>query len=301
MPRKVTSDMRAATAMKLAATTTAIFLLEPPIIEPLGQRLAQRERGKLGVLPLRVEQRLALLAEQHLLHLPEEDGVRAVRQVLHHAAVERHQRVDQHRRAGGEARPVARLEARLAALRAAEAGGELPVLRAQHVDAERLALRHRGVGGGELVDAGEHRGRIRGRRAHRGRRHAVAVARVVAGDDVDGAGERAHARLELLRVHRLGVHGGILPSHARLARWSVSTRWVRTTPTSRWSSTAATTARIARARTTWSRTCATASASACATCSATGRSPATSARCAPPSSPSTRTRAPAASGTRTMR
>src|SRR5687768_9161663 len=128
MPRKVTSDMRAATAMKLAATTTPMRRSKTPIIEPLGQRLAERERGELCVLALRVEQRLAFLAEQHLLHLPEEDGVRAVRQALHHAAVERHQRVDQHRRAGRQPRPVARLEARLAALRPAEAGGELPVL-----------------------------------------------------------------------------------------------------------------------------------------------------------------------------
>src|SRR5688572_857765 len=300
MPRKVTRDMRAATAMKFAPTTTAIFLSKTPIIQPLGQRLTEGERGELRVLAFRVEQRLALLAEQHLLDLAEEDGVRAVRQVLHHAAVERHQRVDQHRRAGGQARPVARLEARLAALRAAEAGGKLPVLRAQHVDAERLALRHRAVRGGELVDAGEDGGRVGSGRAHRGCRHAVAVAGVVAGNDVDRAGERAHARLELLRVHRLGVHGGILPSHARLPRWSVSTRWARTMPTSRWSSTAATTARTARARTTWCLTCATASASACATCSATGRSPATRERCARPSSPSTHTRAPAASGRRTM-
>src|SRR5689334_12542632 len=123
MPRKVTSDMRAATAMKFAATTKPMRRSKPPIVQPLGERLAQRERGELGVLALGVEQRLALLAEQHLLHLAEEDGVRAVRHLLHHAAVERHQRVDQHRRAGGEAGPLARLEARLAALRAAEGGG----------------------------------------------------------------------------------------------------------------------------------------------------------------------------------
>src|SRR2546422_9112333 len=117
--------------------------LETPIIQAFGKRLAERERSELGVLALGVEQRLAFLSEQHLLHLPEEDGVRAVRELLHHTAVERHQRVDQHRRAGGEPRPVARLEARVAALRAAEGARQLPVLRAQHVDAERLALRHR--------------------------------------------------------------------------------------------------------------------------------------------------------------
>src|SRR6185436_8306687 len=106
MPRNVTSDMRAATAMKFAATTKTMRRSKAPVIETLGQRLTEGERGELGVLTFRVEQRLSLLAQQHLLYLPEEDGVRAVHQALHHAAVERHQRVDQHRRAGREARPV---------------------------------------------------------------------------------------------------------------------------------------------------------------------------------------------------
>src|SRR5678815_2644531 len=120
MPRNVTSDMRAATAMKFAATTKTILRSKAPVIETLRQRLTEGERSELRVLAFRIEQRLALLAQQHLLHLPEEDGVRAVRQALHHAAVERHQRVDQHRRAGRDARFKSRDWTRLAALRAAE-------------------------------------------------------------------------------------------------------------------------------------------------------------------------------------
>jgi hypothetical protein len=59
--------MRAATEMKFVATTT-----------------------------LGIEQRLALLAEQHLLDLAEEHGMRAVRDLLHQPAVEGHERVDEH-------------------------------------------------------------------------------------------------------------------------------------------------------------------------------------------------------------
>src|SRR5688572_26589090 len=138
MPRKVTRLIRAATARKLAPMTTRMRLSisKTPVIQTFRERLAEREGSELGVLPLRVQQRLALLADQHLRHLPEKNGVRAVHQALHHVAVERDQRVDEHRRAGGEARPVARLEAPLAALRAAERGGEPPVLGAQHVDRE---------------------------------------------------------------------------------------------------------------------------------------------------------------------
>src|SRR6185436_8621223 len=211
MPRNVTRLMRAATATKFAATTTVIFsILETPVIEPLGQGFPQRERGELRVLALRIEQRLALLADQDLLDLAEEDGVRAVDEAFHHAAVEGHQRVDQHRRAGREARPVARLEARFAALRAAEGSRELPVLGAQHVDAERLALRHRAVRGCQLVDARQHRRRIGGRGAHRGSGHPVAMTRLQAGDDVHRPGERAHADLELLGVDGLCIHENIL-------------------------------------------------------------------------------------------
>src|SRR6185369_1212274 len=215
MPRKVTRLIRAATEMKFAARTTAISLLrspslEAPVIQPLGQGLADGERSELGVLAFRVQQGLALLAEEHLLHLAEEDGVAAVRHLLHHAAVERHERVDQRGRSRGELGPVAVLEAALAALRAAERGRELPVLGAQHVDAEGAGFRHRAVRGGELVDAYEHRGRLGAGRAHRGRGHAVAVPGVSAGDDVDRAGERAHARLELPGVERLCFHANIL-------------------------------------------------------------------------------------------
>src|SRR5437879_2176014 len=121
MPRKVTRLIRDATATKFAATTTVIRLSKAPVIEAFRERLSEGERRQLRVLALGIEKRLALLAEQHLLDLPEEDGVRAVRKVLHHAAVERHQRVGQHRRAGGELDPVARLEAPLPGLRAAEA------------------------------------------------------------------------------------------------------------------------------------------------------------------------------------
>src|SRR4051812_32363430 len=117
--------MRDATATKFAAMTTAMRRSMPcrklrtskaPVVQALGQRLSQREGRELRVLPFGIEQRLALLAEQHLLDLPEEDGVRAVHEMLHHAAVERHQRIDEHRRSGGEARPVAGLEAAFAAL-----------------------------------------------------------------------------------------------------------------------------------------------------------------------------------------
>src|SRR5712691_7380110 len=201
MPRNVTRLIRAATEMKFAAMTTAMRRsnsqkfsfkkkreLKTPVIQPLGERLAQGERGELRVLALGVEQRLALLAEEHLLHLPQEYGMRAVRELVDDAAVERHQRVDEHRRAGGELRPVARLEAPLAGLRAAEAGRELPVVGAQHVRAEQLALRDRAVRRGELVDADQHRGRVGARRADRGRGHAVAMAAVRAGDDADAAG-----------------------------------------------------------------------------------------------------------------
>src|SRR2546422_11730835 len=68
--------------------------LETPIIQAFGKRLAERERGELGVLAVGIEQRLAFLFEQHLLHLPEGDGVRAGRELLHHAAGGRHPRVD---------------------------------------------------------------------------------------------------------------------------------------------------------------------------------------------------------------
>ena len=74
--------MRAATAMKFAATTTRMLLSRNPSNPAFGERLAERERGELGVLALGVEQRLALLAEQHLLDLAEEDGVRAVRELF---------------------------------------------------------------------------------------------------------------------------------------------------------------------------------------------------------------------------
>src|SRR4026209_1508940 len=134
----------------------------------------------------------------------------AVRHLLHHAAVERHQGFDQRRRAAGGFGPVARLEARLAALRAAERGRKLPVLGAQHVDAERARLRHCAMRGSELVDAHQHGRRLDGGRAHRRRGHAVAVPGVRAGDDVDRARERAHAGLELLRVERLCFHANIL-------------------------------------------------------------------------------------------
>src|SRR2546425_1258817 len=36
------------------------------LFRSFGKRLAERERGKLGILALGVEQRLALLSEQHL-------------------------------------------------------------------------------------------------------------------------------------------------------------------------------------------------------------------------------------------
>src|SRR5688500_3864201 len=123
MPRNVTRLMRAATAMKFAATTTPMRRSKTPVIEAFRQGFAQRERGELGVLALGVEQRLAVLAQQYLLDFAEEDGMRAVGKAFHHAAIEAHQGIDQHGRAGGQARPVARLEARLAALRAAEGSG----------------------------------------------------------------------------------------------------------------------------------------------------------------------------------
>src|SRR4029079_6648293 len=93
---------------------------------------------------------------------------------------------------------------------AGEGGGELPVLGAQHVHAEHLALRHGTVRGGELVDARQHRRGIRRRRADRGGGHAVAMARMPPGDDVHCAGERAHSDLELPRVDRLLFHANIL-------------------------------------------------------------------------------------------
>src|SRR5260370_42350158 len=119
MPRKGTRLMRAATARKLAAITTRILLSnsknprtwgsKAPVVETFGQRLAERERGELGILAVRVEQRLALLADQHLLHPAEEDGVWAGPQLLLPAGGERGPRADQHRRAGRNGRPGARI------------------------------------------------------------------------------------------------------------------------------------------------------------------------------------------------
>src|SRR5579859_1237197 len=98
-------------------------------------------------------------------------------------------------------RPVARLEARLAALGAAERGGELPILGAQHVHAEHLALGDGVVRRGELIDAYQHGGRIGGCRAHRGSRHAVAMTGMGARDDVHRARQHPHAELELVGLH----------------------------------------------------------------------------------------------------
>src|SRR5882724_1866641 len=220
MPRNWTRLMRAAIARKFALTTTVMrrsrsrspctYGSKTPIVESFRERLAEGERSELGVLAVGIEERLALLPDQDLLDLAEEDRVAAVHKRLHDVAIERDERVDQHGRPGDQARPVARLEARLAARAAAERGRELPVFRAQHVHAEHLPFRHGAVRAGELVDAREHRRRLGRRRAHRGRRHAVAMPGVHAGDDVHCARQRAHADLELSGIDRFLFHANIL-------------------------------------------------------------------------------------------
>src|SRR5687767_16011885 len=102
MPRNVTRLMLAATVMKFYDTTTPMRRSKTPVIEAFRQGFAERKRGELGVLALGVEQRLAVLAQQHLLDFAKEDGMRAVSNTLHHAAVEAHQGIDQHGRAGGQ-------------------------------------------------------------------------------------------------------------------------------------------------------------------------------------------------------
>src|SRR5688572_8591004 len=103
MPRKVTRLIRAATAMKFAARTVLILLSRSPNNPDPRAAARPASATRAWRTALGVEQRLALLAEEHLLDLAEEDGVRAVHELLHHAAVERHERVDQHRRAGRKA------------------------------------------------------------------------------------------------------------------------------------------------------------------------------------------------------
>src|SRR5258708_10968026 len=104
MPRNWTRLVRAAIARKFALTATLIrrssarspctYGSKAPIVESFRERLAQRKRSELGVLAVGVKEGLALLPDQDLLDLAEEDGVAAVHQRLSHAAVERDERGD---------------------------------------------------------------------------------------------------------------------------------------------------------------------------------------------------------------
>ena len=148
----------------------------------------------------------------------------------HQLAVERHRAAFQHRRAGGELRPVAHVAEALVALDAVHAGealGDLAMGGAQDVDAEEAGLADVIVGARRLVDADQDLRRLGRDRAYGGRRQPAAQVAVAGGDQGHACRKMAHALFEGSRVdtHGLNSRAARQPTATRNARqFTLTTR-----------------------------------------------------------------------------